>query len=160
MYIFIRFIATSEQGRIFACPASPTNKNGCKSTAIIRRISPLCKKNDEIFHQLRIEFCIILKICLLASENFTVKPVYPGVPWRVRPGLPRILWRNLSPHIRKFLLEWLIRGEGEIVRPNGPEEAPADLLEMARRVIEAKDEIIELQKNRIDWLTARLSEKG
>ena len=38
--------------------------------------------------------------------------------------------------------------------------APADLLEMARRVIEAKDEIIELQKNRIDWLTARLSEKG
>lgn len=36
----------------------------------------------------------------------------------------------------------------------------ADLLEMARRVIEAKDEIIELQKNRIDWLTARLSEKG
>ena len=68
-------------------------------------------------------------------------------------------------------LEWLIRGEGEIVRPNGPEEAPADLLEplwlrsrdlleMARRVIEAKDEIIELQKNRIDWLTARLSEKG
>ena len=29
-------------------------------------------------------------------------------------------------------LEWLIRGEGEIVRPNGPEEAPADLLEMAR----------------------------
>ena len=28
-------------------------------------------------------------------------------------------------------LEWLIRGEGEIVRPNGPEEAPADLLEMA-----------------------------
>ena len=54
-------------------------------------------------------------------------------------------------------LEWLIRGEGEIVRPNGPEEAPADLLEMARRVIEAKDEIIELQKNRIDWLkSARL----
>lgn len=78
MYIFIRFIATSEQGRIFACPASPTNKNGCKSTAVIRRISPLCKKNDEIFHQLRIGFCIILKICLLASENFTVKPVYPG----------------------------------------------------------------------------------
>ena len=36
----------------------------------------------------------------------------------------------------------------------------SDLLEMARRVIEAKDEIIELQKNRIDWLTARLSEKG
>ena len=99
MYIFIRFIATSEQGRIFACPASPTNKNGCKSTAIIRRISPLCKKNDEIFHQLRIEFCIILKICLLASENFTVKPVYPGVPWRVRPGLPRILgeiYRHIS----------------------------------------------------------------
>ena len=32
--------------------------------------------------------------------------------------------------------------------------------ERTRRVIEAKDEIIELQKNRIDWLTARLSEKG
>ena len=146
MYIFIRFIATSEQGRIFACPASPTNKNGCKSTAIIRRISPLCKKNDEIFRQLRIEFYSKTGISRGTLESPT--------------GITEDTLAKFIATYPEVSLEWLIRGEGEIVRPNGPEEAPADLLEMARRVIEAKDEIIELQKNRIDWLTARLSEKG
>ena len=160
MYIFIRFIATSEQGRIFACPASPTNKNGCKSTAIIRRISPLCKKNDEIFHQLRIGFLYYIENLSISKREFYSKTGISRGTLESPTGITEDTLAKFIATYPEVSLEWLIRGEGEIVRPNGPEEAPADLLEMARRVIEAKDEIIELQKNRIDWLTARLSEKG
>ena len=92
----------------------------------------------------------------------------------ISPVKDRILYyiENLSISKREFYSKTGI-SRGTLESPTGitedtlakfiatyPEVSPADLLEMARRVIEAKDEIIELQKNRIDWLTARLSEKG
>ena len=149
MYIFIRFIATSEQGRIFACPASPTNKNGCKSTAIIRKISPV---KDRILYYIE-------NLSISKREFYSKTGISRGT-LESPTGITEDTLAKFIATYPEVSLELLIRGEGEIVRPNGPEEAPADLLEMARRVIEAKDEIIELQKNRIDWLTARLSEKG
>lgn len=160
MYIFIRFIATSEQGRIFACPASPTNKNGCKSTAIIRRISPLCKKKRRNISPVKDRILYYIENLSISKREFYSKTGISRGTLESPTGITEDTLAKFIATYPEVSLEWLIRGEGEIVRPNGPEEAPADLLEMARRVIEAKDEIIELQKNRIDWLTARLSEKG
>ncbi len=53
-------------------------------------------------------------------------------------------------------LDWLILGEGEIVRRSAPSPEERDIMELSRKLVEAKDEIIELQKAHIESLMERI----
>ena len=50
-------------------------------------------------------------------------------------------------------LDWLILGE---VRRSAPSPEERDIMELSRKLVEAKDEIIELQKAHIESLMERI----
>lgn len=53
-------------------------------------------------------------------------------------------------------LNWLILGEGEVVRQVSAPMRDEELVEMSKKILNAKDEIIDLQKKHIESLTDRI----